>query len=101
VDVETKEQSKQCMHTHSPGKPTISNKHCLLARKLMATVFWDRKGVLTVEFMQQGIMISSEVYCETVKKCIGLAIHNKRHGMLTYSVVLLHDNVCPHTAAHT
>jgi hypothetical protein len=23
-------------------------------RKLKATVFWDRKGVLMVEFMQQG-----------------------------------------------
>jgi hypothetical protein len=29
------------------------------------------------------------------------AIQNKRHGMLTYVVVLLHDNACPHTAACT
>jgi hypothetical protein len=28
-------------------------------------------------------------------------IQNKRHGMLTYSVVLLHDNAHSHTAAHT
>jgi histone-lysine N-methyltransferase SETMAR len=28
------------------------------------------------------------------------AIQNKRHGMLTYSVVP-HDNACPHTAART
>jgi len=43
VNAETKEQSKQGMHTHSPNKPkkfkqTLSNK------KMMATVFWDRKG---------------------------------------------------------
>jgi hypothetical protein len=37
------------------------------ARKLMATVFWDRKGVLMVEFMQQGTTVL-EVYCETLKK---------------------------------
>jgi hypothetical protein len=37
------------MHTLSPKKP-ILNKRCLPARKLMATVFWDRKGVLMVEF---------------------------------------------------
>jgi hypothetical protein len=42
------------------------------ARKLMAAVFWDRKGVRMVEFMQQGIKITSELYCETLKKnCIG------------------------------
>jgi hypothetical protein len=34
----------------------------------MATVFWDRKGVLMVEFMQQGTTIMSEVYRETVTK---------------------------------
>jgi hypothetical protein len=51
------------MHTYSPDKLKILKKHCLPARKLMATVFWDRKGVMTVEFMQQGITISSEVYC--------------------------------------
>jgi hypothetical protein len=29
------------------------------------------------------------------------AIQNKRHGVLTYGVVLLHYNVHKHTAAHT
>jgi hypothetical protein len=41
------------------------------ARKLMAAVFWDRKGMLMVEFMQQGITIVSELYCETLKNCVG------------------------------
>jgi hypothetical protein len=47
----------------------------------MATVFWDRKGVLMVEFIQ-GATVTSEVYCETPKKLCG-AIQNKRSGMLT------------------
>jgi hypothetical protein len=34
----------------------------------MAAVFWDRKGVLIVEFMQKETTIISEVYCETLKK---------------------------------
>jgi hypothetical protein len=34
------------------------------ATKLMATVFWDRKEVLMVEFMQQGATITSEVNAE-------------------------------------
>jgi histone-lysine N-methyltransferase SETMAR len=65
----------------------------------MTTVFLDRKGRLTVEFMQQwSAMI--EAYCETLKK-LCRAIQNKRYGMLTSSVVLLHDNALPHTAACT
>jgi hypothetical protein len=34
----------------------------------METVFWDRKGGLIVEFVQKGTKITSEVYCETLKK---------------------------------
>jgi hypothetical protein len=67
VNVETKEQSKQWMHTHSPNKPR-KFKQTLSVRKLMATVFWDMKGVLLVDFMPQGTTITSEVYCETLKK---------------------------------
>jgi hypothetical protein len=59
MNVETKEQPKQWMHTYSPKS--------LSTRKLMATVFWDRKGVLQVEFMQEGTIIMSEVYFEPLK----------------------------------
>jgi hypothetical protein len=69
VTVEIKGQSKQWMHTHSPNKPK-KFKQMLSARELMATVFWDRKGVLMVEFMQQQTTIMSEVYCETLKNFI-------------------------------
>jgi hypothetical protein len=70
------------------------------ARKLMATVFWYKKGVLMVEFMKQGTTITSQVYCEMLKN-LCKAIQNKRRGMPTYGVVLSHDNVCPHIAACT
>jgi hypothetical protein len=93
VNVETKEQSQQWMHTHSPNKPRKS-KQSLANRKLTATVFWDRKGVLLSEFMEPGTTITSETYCETLKK-LHRAIENKRRGMLMSGVVLLHDNACP------
>jgi hypothetical protein len=48
VNAETKKQSKQWMHTHSPNKPK-KFKRTLSARKLMATVFRDRKPVLMVD----------------------------------------------------
>jgi acyl-CoA thioesterase len=59
VNVETKEQSRQWIHTHSLNKPKKFKQTS--ARKLVAAVFWDRKGVLMVEFMQQGTTMS-EVY---------------------------------------
>jgi hypothetical protein len=60
VTTEKKEQSKQWMHTHSPNKhkkfkQTPSNK------KMLATVFKDRKGILLTEFMAPGTTITSEV----------------------------------------
>jgi histone-lysine N-methyltransferase SETMAR len=66
----------------------------------MATVFWDRKGVLMVEFMQQGTTIMSEVYCEMLKK-LHRAIQNKRRGMLTSGVVFLHDSAHLYTAGRS
>jgi hypothetical protein len=33
----------------------------------MATIFLDRKGVILMEFMQKGITMTSQVYCETLK----------------------------------
>ena len=70
VNAETKEQSKQLMHTHSPNKPkkfkqTLSNK------KMIVTVFWNRKGILLTEFMAPGTTITSEVYCEMLNKLRG------------------------------
>jgi hypothetical protein len=60
----------------------------------MATVFWDRKGVLLVEFMQREITVMSKAYCETLKNCV---------GSFRTKGVLLHDNarLHTHTAAHT
>jgi hypothetical protein len=67
VHVETKEQSKQWMHLHLSNKPKMFKQTS--ARRLMAAAFWDRKGVLMVEFMQHATTMS-EVYCETVN-CVG------------------------------
>jgi hypothetical protein len=49
LNVETKQQSKEWMHAHSPHKPKIFKESS--ASKLMAAVSWDRKGVLMVELM--------------------------------------------------
>jgi len=68
--------------------------------KIMCTVFWDRQGVLLVEFLSQGLTINSAVYCETLKK-LRHAIQNKRRGMLSATILLLHDDARPHFVAQT
>jgi len=53
-----------------------------------------------VEFFPQGTTINSAVYCETLKK-LRHAIQNKRRRMLSATILLLHDNAQPYSAAQT
>jgi hypothetical protein len=53
-----KSRSKQWMHRHSPKK--LKKFKQTSARKLVVTVFWDRKGVLMVEFMQIGATVTQK-----------------------------------------
>jgi hypothetical protein len=85
-------QSRGC--THSPNKPKKFKQ--TFARKLMATVLWDRKGGIHATRDHNNV----RGVLRNTKK-LHRAIQNKRHGMLTYSVVLLHDSTCLHTAACT
>ncbi|KAJ4446219.1 hypothetical protein ANN_12913 [Periplaneta americana] len=95
---ESKQQSMEWSHTALPRKKKF--KQIMSTRKIMCTVFWDRKGVLLIEFLPRGETINRETYCRTLRK-LRRAIQNKRHGMLTDGVVLLHDNARLHTARDT
>jgi len=91
----SKQQSMECRHTSSPTKTKF--KQTTLARKIMCTMFWDRKGVLLVGFLPEGFTISAGIYCDTLQK-LRRAIQNKRRGMLSQGVVIIHANTRPHTA---
>jgi hypothetical protein len=93
MNVETKDQSKQWLHTHSPDK-LKKFKHSLSARKL---ILGQERTVDGGIYATRDNSVRS-ILQNTKKNCIGLAIQNK---MLTSSVMLLHDNVCPHTATQT
>jgi histone-lysine N-methyltransferase SETMAR len=88
------------MYTHSANKPKKFKQTLSAYHKADGNCFWDRQGVLMVEFMQQRTIITSYVYCETLEK-LRRAIQNKRGGVLTSGVVFLHCNARPHTAART
>jgi len=50
--------------------------------------------------MNPGATITSELYCETLKQ-LRRVIQNRRRGLLTSDVVLLHDTMQPHASVRT
>ena len=74
---------------------------CLIqANTVMTTVFWDQKGVLLVGFMTTVTTVNADRYCETLTK-LRRAIQNRRRGMLSKGVSILHDNARPNAALQT
>ena len=92
---ETKQASRQWRHKESPTPTKF--KVVPSASKMMATVFWDMRGVLLVEFQEHGRTVNASSYCSLLER-LKTAIRTKRKGMLTQGVILLHDNARPHTA---
>jgi len=62
--------------------------------------FLHAEGQSTDEFMAPGNTIKLGVYCETLNQPRRL-IQNKRRGMITKGVILLHDNARSHSVACT
>jgi hypothetical protein len=51
--------------------------------------------------LERGTTVTSVKYCNMLRNELKPAICTKRRGRLSQGVVLLHDNVHPHTEAHT
>jgi hypothetical protein len=96
---ESKRQSLELHHPQPPSNPR-KFKQTFSTRKIMATVFCDRNDVLLVEFMPQGTTINAESYCATLRR-LRYAIQNRRRGLLSSGMMLLHDNARPRAAART
>ena len=67
------------------------------AGKVMASVFWDKCGVIHVDFLPRGATINSEYY-HCVLSDVHMRQQKKRPGMITKGVLFLQDNARPHTA---
>jgi len=64
----------------------------------MATLFWDEKGFLLLEFMSQKTSITGQTYANTIT-VLREAIKEKRRGKLSAGVLLLHNNAPDHMSA--
>ena len=61
---ESKQQSLQWRHTQSPRTKKIQN----FSKKILASLFWDRKGILLVDFMPPGTALNAAAYCDTLTR---------------------------------
>lgn len=94
-DPESKQES---MQWHKKGTdPPKKFKVTPSAGKLMATVFWDSKGILLIEYKKKGETINATSYASTLHN-LREEIKKKRRGKLAAGVLLLHDNAPVHTA---
>jgi hypothetical protein len=68
--------------------------------KVMAAVFWDRRGVLLVDFMGKTTAINA-ASCRATLERLRAATKKKRPGLLTIGVMFLNDNARTHVATAT
>ena len=66
------------------------------AGKVMATVFWDVKGVIMLGFLPKRSTITG-VYYANLHDQLKTAIREKRRGKLSKGVLLQQDNARVHT----
>ena len=92
-DPESKQQSMQWLQ---PGEPPPKKFKIGPSRgKVMATVFWDAKGILLCDYLVDQKTITGEYYANLIRK-LRVAIREKRRGMLRRSVLLHQDNAPVH-----
>ena len=82
-DPESKEQSKQWKHQGSP--PPKKFRHSTSVGKVMASVFWDCKGVIMVNYLQRGHTITGEYYSNELRQ-LKDAIKKKHRGTLIFLI---------------
>lgn len=93
---ESKMQSKQWKRNTSPYPRKA--KVVPSAGKIMASVFWDAKGVILIDYLPKGQTINGPYYANLIRK-LRVAIREKRPGMLSRGVLYHHDNAPAHKSA--
>lgn len=88
-------QGQWIMRGETPEPDPKPNPH---EKKVLLSVFWDYKGILSLELLQPNTTINAEYYCYQL---------DRLHNILSIqrspkcNVILLHDNARPHTALQT
>ncbi len=59
-------------------------------------MFWDYEGAIMIEYTPPCRTVTADIYFNTLMH-LQQAIKEKRSGLLSEGVVLMHDNARPHT----
>ena len=95
------ESKRSSMEWRAAGEaPPVKVRSGPSAGKRMASVFWDREGILLIKWLPEGRTVNSQYYCEVLRE-LREAIKNMRRGKLTRGVLLQQDNARPHTSMET
>ncbi|PNF43973.1 hypothetical protein B7P43_G00914 [Cryptotermes secundus] len=95
---ESQQSSREWRHTSSPKPKSVWRSRS--AGKVMATFFWDRQGVIHVDFLTGARTVNAAYYSDLLAADVKEKIRSKRKtgGM---RVAFLQDNARPHTAKTT
>lgn len=92
---ETKRQSMQWIAVGEPAPKKA--KTVASSGKVLATVFWDARGIILIDYLQQGRTITGEYYAnllDQLKDCV----LEKRPHLSKKKIFFLQDNAPPHTS---
>lgn len=93
---ETKQQSKQWVEADGPAPKKA--KSIPSAGKVMASVFWDAKGILLIDYLEKGRTITGEYYSQLLDQ-LDVAISEKRPGLKKKKIIFHQDNAPVHKSA--
>lgn len=94
-DPESKQESMQWLPVGSAPPKKFRTQPS--SGKVMATVFWDAKGILLIDYMPPKVTITGEYFANIVQR-LRAEIKEKRRGLLRKGVLLLIDNAPVHRA---
>ncbi|PNF23675.1 Mariner Mos1 transposase [Cryptotermes secundus] len=95
-ELESKTQSMEWRHPDSPRKKFKTQPS---AGKVMCMVFWDRWGVILLDFLEPGESVNCERYKMTLTKLKARISLVRPEKQTTFR--LQHDNARPHTSLVT
>jgi histone-lysine N-methyltransferase SETMAR len=93
---ETKQQSKQWVE--AGGSAPKKAKSIASAGKVMASVFWDAKGILLIDYLEKGRTITGEYYANLLDQ-LDAKIQEKRPGLKKKKIIFHQDNAPAHKGA--
>jgi histone-lysine N-methyltransferase SETMAR len=67
---------------------------------VLASVFWNKDGILLVDYLERGATITTKYYVALLNK-MKQQLVSKRQGKFSKEILFLQDNAAPHKVTST